>query len=58
MLEPHTMLFVVPTGVAKTGLALDLLEHTYFNHFDFHFSLSHPAIQQDIQPTKAGLDRF
>ena len=35
MLEPHMVLFVAPTGVGKTHLALDLLEHAYFNHFDF-----------------------
>ena len=26
MLEPHTALFVVPTGVGRTHLAMDLLE--------------------------------
>ena len=31
--EPHTALFVAPTGVGKTHLALSLLE--YRNHFDF-----------------------
>ena len=30
-----TALFVAPTGVGKTQLALDLLESEYFNHFDF-----------------------
>ena len=35
MKEPHTKLFIVPTGVGKTQLALDLLESEYFNHFDF-----------------------
>ena len=34
MLEPHTVLFVAPTGVGKTHLALDLLKNT-LNHFDF-----------------------
>ena len=33
--EPHTALFVAPTGVGKTQLALDLLQSEYFNHFDF-----------------------
>ena len=33
--EPHTALFVAPTGVGKTHLALNLLESTYKNHFDF-----------------------
>ena len=35
MKEPHTALFVAPTGVGKTHLALDLLESEYFNHFNF-----------------------
>ena len=35
MTEPHTALFVAPTGVTKTQLALDLLKQEYFNHFDF-----------------------
>ena len=34
MKEPHTALFVAPTGVGKTQLALDLLEREYLNHFD------------------------
>ena len=35
MLEPYTMLFVAPTGVGKTQLALDLLETEYLYNFDF-----------------------
>ena len=35
MKEPHTALFVAPTGVGKTNLALNLLESEYKNHFDF-----------------------
>ena len=35
MKKPHTALFVAPTGVAKTHLALSLLETEYRNHFDF-----------------------
>ena len=35
MKEPHTALFVAPTGVGKTHLALSLLETEYKNHFDF-----------------------
>ena len=34
MKEPYTALFVAPTGVGKTHLALDLLESEYFSHFD------------------------
>ena len=35
MKEPHTALFVAPTGVGKTHLALSLLDNEYRNHFDF-----------------------
>ena len=35
MKEPHTALFVAPTGVGKTHLALSLHETEYRNHFDF-----------------------
>ena len=33
--ELHSALFVAPTGVGKTHLALSLLETEYRNHFDF-----------------------
>ena len=35
MKELHTALFIAPTGVEKTHLALSLLETEYRNHFDF-----------------------
>ena len=35
MKEPHTALFIAPTGVGKMHLALNLLESEYKNHFDF-----------------------
>ena len=35
MKEPHTALFIAPTGVGKTHLALSLLETKYRDHFDF-----------------------
>ena len=35
MKELHTALFIAPTGVGKTHLALNLLESEYFNHFNF-----------------------
>ena len=35
MKELHTALFVAPTRVGKTHLALDLFESEYRNHFDF-----------------------
>ena len=33
--EPHTALFIVPAGVGKTHLALNLLENENRNHSDF-----------------------
>ena len=35
MKEPHTALFIAPTGVGKTHLALNLLETEDRNHFYF-----------------------
>ena len=35
MKELHIALFVAPTGVGKTHLALSLLETEYRNHFNF-----------------------
>ena len=35
MKELNTVLFVAPTGVGKTHLALSLPENEYRNHFDF-----------------------
>ena len=35
MKELHTALFIAPTGVGKTHLALSLLENEYRNHFKF-----------------------
>ena len=35
MKVPHNALFVAPTGVGKTHLALSLLENEYRNHFNF-----------------------
>ena len=35
MKGPHTALFVAPTGVGKTHLALSLLGNEHRNHFDF-----------------------
>ena len=35
MEEPHTALFVAPTGVGKTHLALDVLEQEYLDHFGY-----------------------
>ena len=34
MKEPHTALFVAPTGAGKAHLALNLLENEYRNYFD------------------------
>ena len=33
--EPHTVLFIAPTGIGKTHLALDLFEKEYKNHFNY-----------------------
>ena len=35
MKEPHTTLFIAPTGVGITHLALSLLENEYRHHFNF-----------------------
>ena len=35
MKEPHTALFVGPTGCGKTKRVVKLLQHEYFEHFDF-----------------------
>ena len=35
MKEPHTALFVAPTGVGETHLALSLLENEYRDYFNF-----------------------
>ena len=35
MKEPHTALFVAPTGVGKMHSSLNLLESEYRDHFDF-----------------------
>ena len=35
MKEPHTALFVAPTGVGKTHSALNLLKNEYRHHIDF-----------------------
>ena len=35
MKDPRTALFIAPTGVGKTHLALSLLETECRNHFDF-----------------------
>ena len=41
MKEPHTALFVAPTGVGKPHLAWSLLETEYRNHFDFIVIIYH-----------------
>ena len=33
--EPHTALFVAPTGIGKTHLALDLLKKEYKDQFNY-----------------------
>ena len=46
MKELHTALFVAPTGVGKTHLALSLLENEYNNHFDFIVIIC-PTLEHD-----------
>ena len=41
MKEPHTVLFIAPTGVGKIHLVLSLLETEYRNHFDFIVIICH-----------------
>ena len=44
MKELYTALFIAPTGVGKTHLALSLLENEYRHHFDFIVIIS-PTLQ-------------
>ena len=44
--EPHTVLFTAPTGIAKTHLALDLLEKEYINHFNYIIIIS-PTLEHN-----------
>ena len=46
MKEPRIALFVAPTGVGKTHLALDLLEKEYQNYFDF-IIISFPTLKHN-----------
>ena len=57
MKEPHTALFVAPTGVGKTHLALSLLETEYRKHFDFIVIIC-PTLRYKlyIQKSKLGLE--
>ena len=41
MKEPHTALFIAPTGVGKAYMALDLLEKEYKESFDFIIIICH-----------------
>ena len=55
MKEPHTALFVVPTRVRKTHLALNLLENEYKNHLDFIITIC-PTLKHN--ETYRSLKRF
>ena len=56
MLEPYTALSVVPTGVEKPHLALNLLEREYLGHFNFIIILcSILWTQQDVLPMEVVL---
>ena len=48
MKEPHTALFIAPTGVGKTHLALSLLENEYRNHFNFIVIISWLTVSSQI----------
>ena len=54
MKEPHTALFVAPTGVGKTHLALNLLESEYRNHFAFIVIIC--PTQRNSQELRLGLE--
>ena len=57
MKELHAALFVAPTGVGKTHLALSLLKTEYRNHFDFIVIIC-PTLRCKlyIQKSKLGLE--
>jgi hypothetical protein len=48
MLEPHTALFVGPTGCGKTEKALSLIETVYKQHFDFIVIISPTVSHNEI----------
>ena len=56
MKEPHTGLFIAPTGVGKTHLALSLPETEYRNHFDFIVKICPTLRYNSIQELKLGLE--
>ena len=56
MKEPHTALFVAPTGVGKTHLAFSLLENEYRNHFDFMVIICTTLRYSYIQDLRLGLE--
>ena len=53
MKEPHTALFVAPTGVGKKHLALNLLENEYRDHFDFIIIIC-PTLEHNETYTSRG----
>ena len=58
MKELYTALFIAPTGVGETHLALSLLETEYRNHFDFIVIIC-PTLRYSctyIQKSKLGLE--
>ena len=54
MKEPHTALFVAPTGVGKTHLALDLLEKEYKNHFNFIIIICPTLVHKKLTRVEVG----
>ena len=55
MKEPHTALFVAPTVVGKTHLALSLLENEYRNHFNFIVIICPTLAHNELARIKAEL---
>ena len=51
MRKPHT-LFIAPTGVGKTHLALSLLENEHRNHFNFNVIICHTLAHDETYKSR------
>ena len=57
MKEPHTALFVAPTGVAKYTFSIGFTRERIQKLFRFHYNnLPHVKTQRNIQDSIMGLD--
>ena len=56
MKEPHTALFVAPTGAGKAHLALSLLENEYRNHSDFIVIICPTLANNETRKSRLGLE--